>query len=64
MEPLEDVIDRAKCAYSAYGETTRFKNFRGEDMPRWDDLPAAIQSAWINASTTAARWCRPENDGP
>lgn len=40
----------AKVAYRAYGETTDFKNFRGEPMPEWGDLPDRIQQAWIAAA--------------
>jgi hypothetical protein len=46
--------DLAKIAYRAYGETTDFKNFRGEPMPEWENLGDRIQSAWIAASTAVA----------
>lgn len=29
----------ARFAYEAYAETTDNKNFRGEEMPRFDGLP-------------------------
>lgn len=36
----------AQNAYAAYGQSTGGKNFRGEPMPTWEALPAAIQTAW------------------
>lgn len=41
--------DLAKVAYRAYGETTGFKNYRGEPMPEWDGLGDRIQAAWLAA---------------
>lgn len=37
----------AKGAYLAYGRSTGNKNFRGEEMPKWEDLPEAIRTAWV-----------------
>lgn len=42
--------DLAKLAYEAYGLTTGNKNFRGEEMPKFEDLPATIKLAWSNAA--------------
>lgn len=42
-------IELAQIAYRAYGESTGFKNFRGDPMPEWDALPDAIQVAWVAA---------------
>ena len=36
----------AKSAYLAYAASTDNKNFRGEEMPKFEDLPIAIQTAW------------------
>lgn len=47
----------ARCAYLAYGKQTDFKNFRGEPMPAWEDLPEAIQKAW-SAAATAIEYCK------
>jgi hypothetical protein len=33
-------------AYHRYGAVTDFKNFRGDPMPKFDDLPETIQRAW------------------
>ncbi|MEV6791234.1 hypothetical protein AB0M87_04355 [Streptomyces sp. NPDC051320] len=51
LSPLE----LGKTAYAAYGETTDFKNFRGEPMPAWDDLGSAIQTAWVMAAGAVYR---------
>ena len=44
----------AKVAYSAYASVTGGKNFRGDDMPAFDDLPSIIKDAWV-AAVKAAR---------
>lgn len=46
--------DVAARAYDAYGASVEYKNFRGDPMPAWDALPAAIQTAWICASQSVA----------
>jgi hypothetical protein len=43
---------RARIAYTAYGRVTGFKNFRGEPMPAFDDLPDQIKQAWTKAAGT------------
>jgi hypothetical protein len=47
---MKNPEDLAKAAYHAYGKTTDFKNYQGNPMPAWDDLPPKIQEAWVNAS--------------
>jgi hypothetical protein len=36
----------AASAYRAYAASTGNKNFRGEQMPAFNDLPQPIQVAW------------------
>lgn len=43
----------AQEAYRAYGEVTDFKNFQGNPMPEWGDLPDTIQDAWRAAARRA-----------
>ena len=38
--------DIAASAYRAYAASTGNKNFRGEQMPAFEDLPRPIQIAW------------------
>lgn len=38
--------DIAASAYRAYAASTGNKNFRGESMPNFDNLPRPIQIAW------------------
>ncbi len=38
--------DIAASAYRAYAASTGNKNFRGEPMPAFDDLPQPIKTAW------------------
>lgn len=40
----------ARSAYEAYAAVTDRKNFRGEPMPEWVDLPPAIRTAWEAAA--------------
>lgn len=40
----------AESAYKAYAASTGGKNFRGEPMPEFADLPRPIQIAWESAS--------------
>ena len=40
----------AQVAYDAYGNSTGWVNFLGKPMPKWVDLPAAIQQAWRDAT--------------
>lgn len=40
----------ARGAYRAYSVITQGLNFRGDPMPEWDDLPAKIRTAWVNAA--------------
>lgn len=49
LEPNEFYMNIARQSYGHYGAVTDFKNFRGEPMPRFDDLPANIQKAWHDA---------------
>ena len=46
---MPDIEAIAQKAYSAYGESTGGKNFRGEPRPEWADLPDAIKAAWRDA---------------
>jgi hypothetical protein len=41
--------DLAITAYQAYGDAVEWKNFRGEPMPRFDELPDRIRLAWQKA---------------
>ncbi len=38
--------DIAASAYRAYAVSTANKNFRGDPMPVFDDLPQPIKTAW------------------
>lgn len=39
----------ARSAYLAYGDGAKWRNFRGDPMPQWDDLPAPQQACWRRA---------------
>lgn len=40
----------AQLGYEAYSRSTNNKNFRGQEMPKFDELPAAIKNAWVAAT--------------
>lgn len=46
---MPDIVKIAQAAYAAYGESTDNKNFQGDEMPTWEDLPSAIKRAWMAA---------------
>ena len=53
--------ERAKAAYAAYGEVVGWKNFRGDPMPQWSELPEVIQRGWDAAGEAVlSHWL--END--
>jgi hypothetical protein len=35
-----------KQAYQAYGSVTNWKNYKGDPMPSFEELPPKIQEAW------------------
>ena len=43
----------AEEAYKGYANVTDNKNFRGEQMPKFDELPEKIQEAWKAAVKVA-----------
>jgi hypothetical protein len=49
--PLDDLT---QMAYRAYGESTGNKNFRGEEMPAYHELPERIRAAWRAAVMAVA----------
>lgn len=55
---MEDVqITLARAAYQRYGAVTDFKNFQGNPMPAWAELPATIRKAWVAAANpTSPNW--------
>lgn len=36
----------ARKGYHAYGGITEHKNYKGDPMPKFDELPPKIQAAW------------------
>jgi len=39
----------ARTGYEAYAATTGNKNIRGDEMPRFDELPSETVAAWVAA---------------
>jgi hypothetical protein len=48
--PTTELNDLGREAYNAYGLVTQFKNYRGEPMPAWENLPVETMSAWVAAA--------------
>lgn len=46
-------LDLVKRCYLAYCKSVEFKNFQGDKIPEFDDLPLKIQQAWHNAVAVA-----------
>lgn len=50
MTPGQRNRQMAEAGYAAYAKTTDGKNFRGEPMPEFDQLPEKQREAWVNAA--------------
>jgi hypothetical protein len=48
-------------SYEAYGFSTDFKNYQGNPMPTWEQLPEAIQDAWTASVIRIAKLLNPNN---
>ena len=48
-----NIVAVAKIAYEAYGKSVGFKNYQGNPMPLWAELPEPIQNAWVAAAKAA-----------
>ena len=51
MSNTHSVLKLAEEAYGAYGAATGWKNFQGNEMPEWKDLPDGIKLAWLCAAS-------------
>ena len=40
----------AEAAYEAYKTAVGGKSIKGEPLPKYDDMPAGIQAAWMHAA--------------
>lgn len=52
----DDQLTMAQLAYTAYGQTTDFKNYQGNPMPAWGDLGDTIQAAWVAAANAVSNY--------
>jgi hypothetical protein len=51
-EEIANLNELARVAYQAYAKSTGGKNFQGQPMPGWDDLPPHITTAWMEATSS------------
>ena len=56
IQPIEIVL--AKRAYKTYGKAVDFKNYQGNPMPEFDELPEKIKNAWIQVIKEIDRWTK------
>lgn len=55
----------AESAYKSYAANTGNKNFKGDPMPEWNDLPIKIRTAWEAATRQIIQIAvRPQDDFP
>jgi hypothetical protein len=47
-----------QVGYDAYGDHANWKNYQGEPMPNWEDLPADIRLHWETAAGAIVRSAR------
>jgi hypothetical protein len=43
-------LELAEVGYQAYGDWAEWKNYRGDPMPRWGELPEPQRLAWVAAA--------------
>ena len=58
------VAELAQAAYEAYGTYTEWHNYQGRPMPRWENLGARIQGAWMAAVYRVTQECGVVIDAP
>lgn len=49
----------AEKMYKAYSAFTNNKNFMGNEMPKWVDLPDSIRGAWKASAIEAQQIIKP-----
>ena len=47
---------RAKVAYNAYCNRVNWKSFKGDDLPKFENLPEHIRDAWMAAGDAVASY--------
>lgn len=45
----KQVEQLAKVVYNAYGNHADWRNYQGNPMPKWEELPVPIAMHWIAA---------------
>ncbi len=55
MDVLTEDERLGQIAYHAYGRSTNFRNFQGNKMPGWEELPEPIKNAWIASGQAISR---------
>lgn len=55
IENSDRMLKQVMDAYERYGAVTEYKNFRGDPMPKFEELPEKIKEAWF-ASVQPRDW--------
>lgn len=51
----DETLGLAVIGYQAYGDAAGWKNYQGNPMPTWEELPEAIKSYWSAAALKIAQ---------
>lgn len=44
------VVNTANSLYNEYGRSAEWKNFQGNPMPTWQELPVTTREHWIEVA--------------
>ncbi|HEY6021581.1 MAG TPA: hypothetical protein VIY48_17440 [Candidatus Paceibacterota bacterium] len=54
------VANTAHILYNEYGSSAEWKNFQGNPMPMWEELPIPTREHWIEVARKAINMFIPE----
>lgn len=57
MEPIT-IAQLARQLYDAYGQSAGWKNFQGNPMPTWEELPNNIRANWSASARECVRMAK------
>lgn len=49
-QPIINTASLATSLYKAYGDSADWKNFQGNKMPEWGELPDNIKKHWTEVA--------------
>lgn len=54
------VVNTAQTLYNEYGNSAEWKNFQGNSMPIWQELPITTRKHWLEVARKAIGMFMPE----